>query len=290
MPFTHLLLILLVILIWGINFLFVKLGLNEISPLLLCAIRFFLASVPAIFFIKPPRASFLTIFSYGFIMFALQFSLLFIGIHLGMTAGMASIIMQIQVFFSIFFAAAWLKEIPLTWQIAGALVSFLGIGLIAFHTNNAMPFTGLLFIIGAAATWGIGNLIIKKTHKEDMFALLIWGSFFAFIPMLCISLSLEGIANVSYTYHHLTWIGIVSILYIVYASTWVGYGIWNWLVGRYPIATIVPFTLLTPIVAILSSTLILNEPLESWKLVAASFVIAGLIINIVGSRLHAKTL
>lgn len=49
MPFSHILLALLVAVVWGLNFLFVKLGLEEISPLLLCTLRFTLASIPAIF-------------------------------------------------------------------------------------------------------------------------------------------------------------------------------------------------------------------------------------------------
>lgn len=103
MPFAHLLLALLVVFVWGINFIFVKLSLEEFSPLLLCAVRFLLASVPAVFFIKPPAVPFKIIAGYGLIMFALQFALLFIGLRVGMTPGVASLLMQVQVFFSMFF-------------------------------------------------------------------------------------------------------------------------------------------------------------------------------------------
>lgn len=77
MPVSHLLLALLVVVVWGFNFLFVTFGLQEISPLLLCALRFLLASVPAIFFIKLPSASLRIVALYGLVMFALQFSFLF---------------------------------------------------------------------------------------------------------------------------------------------------------------------------------------------------------------------
>ena len=58
MPISHLLIVLVVIIVWGVNFLFVKIGLEEISPLLLCSVRFLLASVPAIFFVKRPDEPF----------------------------------------------------------------------------------------------------------------------------------------------------------------------------------------------------------------------------------------
>lgn len=162
MPFAHLLLALLVVFVWGINFIFVKLSLEEFSPLLLCAVRFLLASVPAVFFIKPPAVPFKIIASYGLIMFALQFALLFIGLRVGMTPGVASLLMQVQVFFSMFFAIIFLGEQPQVGQIIGALIAFIGIGVVALHFDHNVSLMGFLCILAAAASWGIGNLITKK--------------------------------------------------------------------------------------------------------------------------------
>lgn len=284
MPFSHLLLALLVVLIWGVNFIFVKLGLDEMSPLLLCALRFLLASIPAVFFVKPPAVPFRIIAAYGLVMFALQFALLFIGMRVGMTPGMASLLMQVQVFFSILFAVLFLGENPTIGQIVGALVSFVGIGLVAMHFDASVSFTGFLFIMAAAATWGIGNLITKKIKTTNFISVIVWGSFIACLPMFLLALLFEGPGSFIYTYEHLTWKGIISLLYIVYISTWIGYGIWNWLISRYPVGVIVPFTLLVPVVGIISSILILGEPFQLWKLVAGLFVISGLCINILSAR------
>jgi O-acetylserine/cysteine efflux transporter len=290
MPITHLLLALLVVVIWGINFLFVKLGLQEISPLLLCAARFILASLPAVFFIKPPNVPFRIVAAYGLIMFALQFSLVFLGMYFGMTPGMASIIMQVQVFFSMFFAAVLLKEFPKQNQIMGALVAFVGIGVVAAHINhfnNDISLLGLLCLLGAAATWGFGNLITKKTKNTNMMALVVWSSLIAAIPMVLISLFLEGPHQILTTFQHLTWKGWSSIIYIVYASTWVGYGVWNWVLSRHAISTIVPLTLLVPIVGMLSSVIFMGEPLQFWKLEAGVLVLAGLGINLLSSKMFS---
>ncbi|BCA96639.1 O-acetylserine/cysteine exporter [Legionella antarctica] len=284
MPIPHLLLTLLVVVIWGLNFIFVKLGLEEISPLLLCAVRFFLASIPAVFFVKPPGAHFRIIALYGLVMFALQFSLVFMGMHAGMTAGMASLIMQVQVFFSMFFAVLFLGEQPSISQIAGALVAFMGIGLVAMHFDTNVSLPGFILILAAAATWGVGNLITKKIKTTNFVAIIVWGSFVACLPMFLLSFIFEGPQRIAASYHHLTWQGIGSLLYIVYASTWVGYGIWNWLLGRYSVGMIVPFTLLVPVVGILSSMLLLGEPFQLWKLNACLLVISGLCINILSPR------
>ncbi|HAT8715492.1 TPA: EamA family transporter [Legionella pneumophila] len=290
MPFAHLLLALLVVFVWGINFIFVKLSLEEFSPLLLCAVRFLLASVPAVFFIKPPAVPFKIIAAYGLIMFALQFALLFIGLRVGMTPGVASLLMQVQVFFSMFFAIIFLGEQPQVGQIIGALIAFIGIGVVALHFDHNVSLMGFLCILAAAASWGIGNLITKKIHSVNLIAVIVWSSFVACLPMFILSLVFEGPESFVTAYEHMTWKGILSVLYIVYISTWVGYGVWNWLISRYPVGMVVPFTLLVPVVGILSSVLILGEPFYLWKLVAGLLVISGLCINLLTTRLFvAKT-
>ncbi|MGC1182965.1 EamA family transporter [Legionella sp.] len=289
MPISHLLLVLLVVLVWGINFLFVSLGLTEISPLLLCALRFLLASIPAIFFVTLPKNSFKVVALYGLVMFALQFAFLFIGMSLGMPAGLASLLIQVQVFFSMFFAVIFLGEQPNKGQIVGALISFLGIALVAMHFDNDISLAGFVFILAAAATWGIGNLITKKIRGDSctMMALIAWASFIACIPMFFISLMIEGPANFVTTFAQLTWKGLTALFYIVFISTWIGYGIWNWLLARYPVGMIAQFTLLVPVIAMFSSIVFLGESFQMWKLAAGLLVIGGLCINFLGSRFFA---
>lgn len=288
MPIYHFLLVLLVVTVWGVNFIFVKLGLTEMPPLMMCAVRFFLASFPAILFIKPPAAPFRFVALYGLVMFGLQFSLFFMGMYAGMPPGLASILGQIQVFFSLFFAVVLLGERPSLSQIIGALVSFVGIGVVAMHLDKTTTLAGFLLIIGGAAAWGLGNLITKKIGKVNMMALVIWGSFVACLPLLLASLIFEGPQEIIYSYHHVSWVGISSLLYIVYASTWVGYGVWSWLISRYHVGTIVPFTLLVPVVAMFSSVIIFGEPFHLWKLLAGMLVITGLCINFLGPRLITR--
>jgi len=290
MPFTHLLVALLLIMIWGINLIFIKVGLAEVSPLLLCAIRFFLASIPAIFFIKPPAAPFKMVALYGLVMFALQFSFIFTGMNVGMTAGMTSVIMQVQVFFSMLFAAILLSERPSAKQIIGALISFSGIVLLAMHVDQTMSLLGFMCVIAGAASWGMGNLISKKLKTVNMLALVVWGSFVACCPMFILSFLIEGTDSILYTYHHLTWLGGTSILYIVYMSTLAGYGIWNWLLSHHPVSVVAPFTLLIPIVATFSSVLILDETLNSWKLGAGALVIGGLVFTVFGKPFSLRRL
>lgn len=288
MPAYHLFLALVVVIVWGLNFLFVKLALTEFSPLFLCALRFLFASIPAIFLIKPPNTSQKTVILYGWVMFALQFALLFLGMHLGMTPGIGSVLMQVQVFFSMFFAALFLKEAIHAWQILGAIISFFGIAIVGFHFDNTVTALGFSALLAGAATWGVGNLITKKMSNVNMISLVIWGSFYAFFPMIVLSLVFEGPKSILNSIHQSSWVGISALFYIVYASTLVGYGAWNWLLARYPVSFVAPFTLLVPIVGMLSSILFMGETFQLWKLMAATLVVTGLCINTLGRKFSLR--
>ena len=288
MRLHHMALALLVVAIWGINFVVIKVGLKEIPPILLCALRFFLAAFPAIFFIRRPPVPFYMIIKFGLIMFALQFALLFSGMHAGTTAGLASLLLQIQVFFTVLLAVVFLAERPSVWQIAGALVAFSGIGFVAANIGGEVSAYGLLLIVAAAALWGVGNLMSKQFGKIDMLALVVWSSLIAWPPLLLLSSLMEPDSWRIEVFTHISWLTVGAIGYIVYPVTLLGFAAWSWLLSRYPASTVAPFTLLVPVFGFTASTLLLDEPLQSWKIIAAALVISGLCINLFGPRIAVR--
>ncbi|MGZ8236997.1 MAG: EamA family transporter [Methylobacter sp.] len=204
----------MIVAIWGFNFVVIKVGLKEIPPILLCALRFFLAAFPAVFFIKRPDASLRMVVSFGLVMFSLQFALLFSGMYAGTTAGLASLVLQLQVFFTVLLAVIFLAEKQSVWQIVGALVSFAGIGLVAANIGGEVSIDGLILIVAAAVSWGIGSLISKKLGKVDMLALVVWASFVAWPPLLVLSFFMEqGSWNID-VFSHISWLTIGARLAI----------------------------------------------------------------------------
>lgn len=288
MHLRHIALAILIIAIWGFNFVVIKVGLKELPPILLCAVRFFLAAFPAVFFIKRPAVPFYKVIVFGLVMFVFQFTLLFSGMYAGTTAGLASLVLQVHVFFTVVLAVVFLAEQPSVWQIIGALMSFSGIGLVAINTGGEISALGLVLIVAAAASWGIGNLLSKKLGKVDMLALVVWGSLVAWPPLLLLSYLLEqGNWNLE-GFSHLSWSTIGAVGYIVYPATLLGFAAWSWLLSRYPAATVAPFTLLVPVFGFTSSALVLGEPIYQWKIAAAVLIIAGLCINLTGPRIAMR--
>jgi O-acetylserine/cysteine efflux transporter len=285
MPLTHFIIAALIVAIWGFNLIFIKIGVSEIPPLFLCFIRSFLASTPAIFFIKRPNASFRKVLCYGLAMFTLQFSFLFVGIREGISPGLASLVLQLQVFFTALFGFFFFRETIHKRLIFGAIIAFCGIGLVFAHLNAETTLSGLFLVLAAALSWAVGNAFSKWVGRVNMLSLVVWGNFIAWPPLLLLSFMIDGFEKISCVFECPTILSLTAILYVSYLATLFAFTAWSWLLHHHPLAKIAPFALLIPICAIAGSVLFLGEPLQSWKIIAASLVIMGLCVNLFGHRL-----
>ncbi len=290
LPLRPLLLALLVVTIWGTNFVAIKVALRELPPLLLCAVRFICVALPAVFFLPRPAVTWRQLLVYGLTMFALHFGFLFLGMKLGMSAGLASLTLQFQVFVTLALAAFVLKERISAVQIAGALTAFAGFAIVAAHTGGDVTVAGLVCVLLGATSWGFANFASKRLGRVNPLALVVWGSLVVPVPMALASFIFEGPTLIVHSLTHVGGMTVLSVAFIVYGSTLVAYSIWSWLLSHYPASTIAPFTLLVPVFGMLSAALLLGESLPGWKLQAAALVIAGLALNIFGPRLVAVRL
>lgn len=158
----HFFLTLLVILVWGFNFVVIKIGLNTIPPIFLVFARFFFTCFPAIFFIKKPKVPLRLLISYGIVMFALQFAFLFMAMESKITPALASLLLQVQVFFALVLAFLVFKEKIYKSQLFGALIAFSGILLIITNLGAEVTLKGFLLVMAAAGCAAPGNAISKK--------------------------------------------------------------------------------------------------------------------------------
>lgn len=276
----HLFLALVTVFVWGTNFIAIYLGLKELPPFLFCTIRFALSALPFVFFLPRPKAPIIYILGFGLFNFALQFGLLFRGIHLGLSPGLASLVMQVQVFFSIGLAFLFFKEKPDWFKILGSLVSFAGIGIVAAHVGGDVTLIGLILTLLASLAWASGNMFTKKINAGSPLSLVVWGNLIALPFMAAASYFIDGTTAITHSLENISWTAIGAIAYVVYVSTHLGYGIWGYLIKMYPTSTVVPYTLLIPVVGFLSSTLFLDEQLTDWKLWASFFIMGGLVFNL----------
>ena len=286
-------LILAVVALWGFSFVPIKVGLNEMPPLAFAAVRFLLAAVPLVFFIKPPRMPAGYVVAYGFAIGVCQFGLLFLGMKLGMPAGLSSLVIQLQVFFTIGLGMAFLGDRVRRENAIGAVIATLGIVLLAIHkieTGANATFVGFMLVIAAAFAWAAGNVIAKRAagaHEDDMFALVVWSSLVPPLPLALLSYAFEGGGAAGAAIIHAGPLAWGCVVFLAYAATLFGFASWAGLLHRYPTALVTPFALLIPVSGLLSGALLLGETLAPLQALGASLVLAGLGVNVYGVRFRA---
>jgi O-acetylserine/cysteine efflux transporter len=178
--------------VWGLVFIAIKIGVGETSPLMLSALRFVLAAIPAVFFVRPPKAPLRTVVLYGLLIGVGQFGLLFIAIHEGFPVGLASLVVQAQAFFTIGLAWFFLGEIPRRVQLIGAAVAFVGMAVIGSERLSGASVGRFALVVLAAFFWGSGNTLAKTAGKVDMLAFTVWSSLAPPIPLVLRSLAVDG--------------------------------------------------------------------------------------------------
>lgn len=87
-----------------------------------------------------------------------------------------------------------------------------------------------------------------------------------------------------------TWRRLMVTGFAAFPNTILGFGIWAMLMRKYPTATVAPFTLLVPVTGMISSALVLGEPLQWWKIAAGLLVPSGLALNQFGARIRTFAL
>ncbi len=278
------LLALLVPVIWGLNFVVIDEGLADVPPLLFVAIRFTFVALPLVLFIPRPNAAWTTVAAIGLTMSLGQFSLLYVGLALGMPAGLASLVLQVQVMLTILLAWIFLGERSTSRQIGGVLIGAAGLAVVAIAHGARAPIVPLLFVVAAAGSWAVGNVVARRVRVASGLSLVVWSALVVPLPCLALSLVIDGPAEVSRALTHLDAVAIGSTAYTVIGASLIGYSIFNGLLSRYSAGTVVPFILLVPPIGIASAWMLQSEAPTRLEAIGAVVMMAGVVIATFGSR------
>jgi len=275
--------------LWGFNFTVIKIGVTGVPPLFLACLRFALSAFPALLFVKRPAVPWRYLAAYGLLLGVGQFGLLFTAIKQGAPAGLSSIMLQAQAFLTAILAAVLLKEKLRPLSLAGMAVAAAGLALIGL-SGSAGGFTpGLLaMVLAAALFWASANVAAKIMPKTDGLSLVVWSSVFSPLPLLGLSLALEGPAAIAAAVSGISALSLAALAYLVLASTLFGYGVWNQLIMRCGAGRVAPFSLLVPILGVASAALVLGEPFGAAEAAGSALVLAGVGLHVLAGQRSAK--
>lgn len=279
MKLPHILIAVGLTVIWGLNFVIIRFGLDHFPPLLFATLRFVAAGLPAIF-IPRPKMAFGRLLAISATLFMAQFGFLFSSMQVGFPPGLASLTLQVQGIFTVILAAFTLGERPGRRNLLGLAVAFVGLAAIAstVGTGGVTPF-GFVLMMLSAFGWASGNVILRSSPKVDMFPLIVWISALAVPPLLVLSLIIEGAAADATALAHVDLAAIGSLAYIVILSTLLGFFVWAELLKRYPAGLVAPFTLLVPVSGTISAYLILGESFGPVRLLGMALILVGIAVN-----------
>lgn len=276
------LLALLIMAIWGLNFVVAKWGLAEFPPLLIMALRFALVAVLVVPFARVPRGRMLPVAALSVTLGSIHFPLMFSGLT-GIDAATASLAAQAQVPFSSLLAAILFKD-RLGWRRAvGMAAAFAGVVVIAGEPRLAGSMTPLLLVLAASLAFSIASMQMKTIIGVDGFALNGWVALLAAPQLLVLSLlledgHLEALANAT------AW-GWGSVVYMAVGVTIVAYGLWYPLLRKYEVNQTMPYLLTVPLFGVAAGMTLMGDPF-TLRLVLGGCLTLGGVAFIVRRRPH----
>ena len=289
-----------VVLIWGTNFVAMKMALHHFTPLQLGAARYVFAVLPLLLFIRPPKLHWRWLVLYGLAQGVGQFGLLFLALQVGMTAALASVLVQTQVFFTALLGFALLGERPSRALLGGLLLAALGLG--CFGVNYLQPelttsaggttAVGFVLCLAAAAMWATANIVVRRAQRESPgFAVLpfmVWSSLVPILPFVALSLAVDAPAS-RWQWITAPWSSWLAVAYLGWMATILAYALWTGLLKRHAVNRVAPFSLGVPLIGVATGMLVQGDVITAWQWAGIALVVAALACVLFGERwLHVK--
>jgi O-acetylserine/cysteine efflux transporter len=273
-----------VVLIWGTNFVAMKIALRGLTPFQLGAGRYLFAVLPLLLFVPRPRLAPRWVLLYGLFQGVGQFGLLFVSLRVGMSAALASVLLQAQVFFTALFAHAVLGERIARQLKAGLVLAALGLACFAIHylsSDSASGGTtpaGFALCVASAAMWAASNIVVRRAQRAtpqfDVVPFMVWSSLVPIVPFALLSLAFDA-----GTAPAVSWPVIGAVAYLGWCATILAYALWTGLLKRHHASRVAPFSLGVPLVGVAAGMLVLGDVISGWQWAGIALLGAALVVG-----------
>lgn len=290
---------LVVVVVWGVNFVVMKFALRDFTPFQLGAARYVFAVLPLLLFVRPPHIPWKWLAFYGLFQGVGQFGILFVALKVGMTAALASVLLQTQVFFTALFGFVLLHERASRPLQAGMLLAALGLSCFALNYLSpadggavaATTLAGFVLTLGAAAMWAMSNIVARHVQQAGVayspMAFVVWSSIFAILPFTLLSLVFDPEAT-RWQWTQARASSWLAVAYLGWVATILGYSLWTGLLKRHPANRVAPFSLGVPVVGLTTGMLVLGEAITPWQWAGITLVVAALACVMLGGLIKPR--
>jgi len=264
-------------LLWGYQFVAIKVGVTEFPPLFFLALRFLAIALLLVPFVrKPTRAQLAPVAAISIFLGGLNFGLFYVGLGLG-SGTLSAVAYQLATPFTVLLAWPLLGERPSLITSAGVVLAFAGVVVLAAGPGLSANWLPLLLVVGAAFAFSVSNVLTKRHGPFDPLMLMGWSSLFTVPQVLVMSLLLEHRQMASLAVADAR--GWLALAYTIFIGGIAGFGLWFWLIGRCSMSRVAPFGLLLPVFALMSNVLFLGEQMTPKLIAGGLLAISGVALT-----------
>lgn len=285
MPLIGVLAALATVILWGCNFVAVKVAVTDVPPYFVTSIRFALLAILLSPFLRVSRAHAKDIAGYALIMGVGHFSIMFYAIQF-LDISTTGIVLQLGTPFVVLLAWLMLKETFGIYRMAGMALAFTGIVILIGVPTAGVDVAALLVLVVAAFMWALGSIRAKQIADVSPFTLIAWMGLIVSPVALGLSYLFEAdqVARLTEAAPRF-WYGLA---YMTLASSIAGYGLWYWLLNRYEVTAVAPYNLLVPLIAVASGVTIMGDELTLTKLIGGGMILGGVALITVRQMVLAR--
>jgi O-acetylserine/cysteine efflux transporter len=263
-------------LMWGLNLIAVKMGVDLVSPLTAAWLRQMMVLIICLPALKLIPGKMRELLLLGFLSGALFY--IFINFSLAVSTNVSALAIagQLGVPFSLILAILFLKERIHKIRMIGMGLSFVGVILIVFDPSAVSEVAGIALTAAGSLVWAICSLIQRRLVGVPVLSIYAWIGLIGSIVLLPIAYAFEPESLKSVPQLPLSTFG--WILFSALGSTVIGQGAMSLLLQRHPVSSVVPLTFLTPVISVVVAAYFFKTPLTPIMIIGGLIVMAGVAI------------
>jgi len=273
--------------IWGSTWIFIKIGLQDLPPITFAVARFLAAVLllaPVIVIGKLPlprtRAEWKLIAFTGVLQFSVNYSTVFWAEQY-ITSGLAAVLQAMITPFGLLLAWVFLPAERITkLKVMAVGIGLLGVAVIFLDhlkIDNMMAFAGSAAIVVGAYAAAQASILLKARGSSLHPASLVWSQMICGLPLIIIyALIAEG-NPLSFNW---TTSAVLCVLYLTVAGTIAAFWLYYWLLNRIESTRAMMISLVTPLLAVIIGAIVLGETLPPQTTIGGVLIIGsiGLIV------------
>ena len=271
-----LLLLLGITIIWGLNLVISKFGLAHLPPLLFTVLRFAVVAVALLPFLRWYDGQMGSLVVAGLLSGGVCFALMFIGLSMAENVAAVAIAGQLGVPFTTLLSVALLGEVVHWRRWTGIGMSFLGILVMGLDPEVFRDWRSLALVIGSAFVGALGLIAVKRLRAVDPIAMQCWFALVSLPLLLAISLPFEQPTFAMFA--AAPWSAWAALLFSALGASVIAQTGFYYLVQRYPVTSVAPLTVLSPVLSVVFSVWLLGNELTPRLVVGGVLTLAGVFI------------